>query len=139
MSSVGFHLDRYRFDSIEAKSFAGEQEENQNIEMRFEVGFHEDEQPEGQFVVSLKLDLATRKGEERSMVLNVAAMGVFLFSPGVEPYPVKDSLERLYAMTLLYGCLRPTLDTIASNIGFNGLSMPLNLPLGHDGRLPEES
>lgn len=137
MNTIGFYLDRCRFDSIEASSFSGELDEGQLVEMRFEVGFHDEEQPDNTFNVTLKLQLAARKGEEREILLNAAGRGVFIFPEDVEPHPVKEPLERLYAVTLLYGSLRPTLNSIVSNIGLNGLTMPLPLPLGQDGRLPE--
>jgi preprotein translocase subunit SecB len=138
MSIVSFHLDQYRFDMIEANCLAGEPSANQLIEMRFEVGFHEKDEPDDRFDVTLKLNLYARnQGEEREPLLKATARGAFRFAEGETPYAVKEPLERLYATTLLYGAVRPTLDAIVGNIGLRGLAMPLNLPLGEEGRLPE--
>lgn len=137
MSIVGFYLDQYRFDKIEASSPSDEPSANQLIEMRFEVGFHDDDQPGNQFSVTLKLVLAARHNDERERLLNIAARGDFLFAKGEEPHPVKEPFERLYAATLLYGALRPTLDSIVANIGLRGLALPLNIPFDKEGRLPE--
>lgn len=138
MSIVSFHLDKYRFEHIEACCLIGEPSANQLIEMRFEVGFHEEGEPDDRFEVTLMLNLYARnQGEEREPLLKATARGFFIFPEGETPYAVKEPLERLYATTLLYGAARPTLDSIASNIGLHGLTMPLNLPIGEEGRLPE--
>jgi preprotein translocase subunit SecB len=138
MSIVSFHLDQYRFEHIEAFCLEGDPRENQLIEMRFEVDFHEKDEPDDRFEVRLKLSLYARsKGDEREPLLKARARGEFLFAEGEAAYVVKEPLERLYATTLLYGAVRPTLDSIASNIGLRGLAMPLNLPISDEGLMPE--
>lgn len=137
MSIVGFSLDRYRFEHIEARSLDTGPEENQVMEMRFEVGVHDDEKESKEFAVTFQMDLAARVQDERHQLVKTKARGIFVFSEGVDPHEIKEPLERLYATTLLYGALRPALDAIIANIGFQGLTMPLNLPISEEGRLPE--
>ena len=137
MSIVDFSLDRYRFEHIEASSLDIRPEENQVMEMRFEVGIHDDEEGSNEFAVTFQMDLATRVQGERKQLVKTTARGIFTFSEDVTPHEIKEPLERLYATTLLYGALRPALDAIIANIGFQGLTMPLNLPISEEGRLPE--
>ncbi|WP_447044047.1 hypothetical protein [Vreelandella sp. H-I2] len=139
MSIVNFSLDRYRFEHIEANSLDVDigPEENQVVEMRFEVGVHDDDKESKEFAVTFQMDLAARIQDERKELVKTKARGIFTFSEGVEPHEIKEPLERLYATTLLYGALRPALDAIIANIGFQGLTMPLNLPISEEGRLPE--
>ncbi|NIC05229.1 hypothetical protein [Billgrantia bachuensis] len=138
MNIVSFYLDQHRFEHIEANGLAGEPCKPQLIEIRFEVGFHDHTKPDDHFDVTLTLQLAARLDEERTEeLLTMSARGTFLFHEGQEPQPIKEPLERLYAGTLLYGAVRPTLDSIVANLGLRGLSMPLNLPMDEDGRLPE--
>lgn len=137
MSIVAFNLDRYRFEHIEADSLDVAPEENQVVEMRFEVGIHDEDDDSKEFAVTFKMELLAHHENDRKKIVNATARGIFVFSEDVKPHAIKEPLERLYATTLLYGALRPALDAIIANIGFQGLTMPLNLPISEEGRLPK--
>jgi len=140
MSGLKFQLDSYRFKHIEANAISSEPDENQMIEVRFEIGINDDNFSSGNFTVGLKLFLsAIKKDQEREDLLLSEAQGEYSFIEGIDPYEITNDLERLLASTMLYSALRPTLDSIVGNIGLRGLTMPLNLPLGKDGKLPNMS
>lgn len=137
MSIVDFSLDRYRFESIEAHSLDSTLEEDQIVQMRFEVGFSDELDENNEFAISLKVELVAQQNGGHKNLLATTARGMFIFADPEAAHLIKEPLERLYATSLLYGALRPALDAIIANIGMRGLSMPLNLPVSEEGRLPE--
>ncbi|MCE8035343.1 hypothetical protein EKK97_22755 [Billgrantia tianxiuensis] len=129
MSKATFNLKQYRFENISATGLTVGPGVPYEMELKFHISF-DAEVPEGcDFAVSIKLILNRRNDGEVEEAMNIEAIGGYAFEEGVEPYDIKEPLERTFAVSLLYGCMRPTLDTIVNNIGFAGLVLPYTLPL----------
>ncbi|MCK0743591.1 hypothetical protein [Chromohalobacter nigrandesensis] len=132
MSEANFDLTRYRFEDIEANGIEFDATEPLDLEMKFEISFSDEAPGSDHFTVIIKIALSTREPEKSNPWLKVKASGCYTFNDGVEPYLIKDTLQKVYAANLLYGCMRPLLDSITNNIGLHGMNMPLTLPLGNE-------
>lgn len=129
MSKAPFSLQRFRFDNISANAIELEGEVKHQMEMKFEIGFHQEAPEDCDFTVTMELKFRTLNDEGAEDILSARARGAFKFYQDNSPREIEDPFERTYAVTALYGCMRPTLDTIINDIGLGGLNLPLSLPL----------
>lgn len=130
MSNATFSLQRFRFDNITASAPDLAGTDKHQMEMKFEIGFHSDEAPEGcDFTVTIGLKFMQLIEGKTQDILLAKARGAYKYQPGSKPHTIEDPLERTYAVTALYGCMRPTLDVVIGDIGLGGFSLPLSLPL----------
>ncbi|WP_106478148.1 hypothetical protein [Phytohalomonas tamaricis] len=139
MSQANFNLSQFRFEKIEATGISFENSEPKDIELRFVISFDDETPCGGVFSVTINLTLIKLDGEERDEILKVAARGVYNFEEGITPYSPSDHLERAFAVSLLYGCMRPTLDMLTDSIGMAALSLPLTLPVAVTQETPSPS
>lgn len=138
MSEANFSLTRYRFQHLEAHGLDYNVQEPLDLELKFEISFDDEAPGEDHFTVIIKLALSTRGSESVSPIISVSATGCYSFNPGVEPYRLQDVLQRVYAANLLYGCMRPIIDSLTNSVGLHGMNMPLTLPLGNEGPQPAD-
>lgn len=130
MSTANFNLKRYRLERITASGLEVISGVTHEMEMKFIIGFHAEAPDDCDFSITIQLHLnRINEGDEAENAMYVQARGVYKFEEGVEPYEVHDPLERAFAIGLLYGSMRPTVESIVNNIGFDGLNLPLSLPI----------
>lgn len=127
MNKAPFKLQRFRFDSIEAAATELSQDKKHEMEMKFEIGFHASAPDDCDFVVTVEL-LFKRMNDSDEKILLAKARGAFKYYPEFEPRPIDDPFERNFAVTAVYGCMRPVLNTVVHSIGLGGFNLPLSLP-----------
>lgn len=130
MSTANFNLKHYRLERVTATALDVTAGVTHDMEMKFVIGFHEEAPADCDFSITIQLHLSRiTEDNDAENAVYVQARGAYKFEEGATPYEVHDPLERAFAISLLYGSMRPAVETLVNNIGFDGLNLPLSLPI----------